>query len=263
MAIHYNFDERFAEGFLHKPHRVFGKKLKPFSTWHRLQLEWVNSRILTGGPTKWDVYAAVKICQSQYPDAADVETYKGIRAFVWKLRYLFTPWRKEAKKFFAYIDDYYSPPKLWGGKSSSKKKLAEAAHELYLVTNNPADLEAANRITQQVELEDGGENQIDDTLSAVAAYIKYTHRPPHEGWNMACGELAWITVALAKMEGAEIAVWTPLDEYHFQNHLKVRAKNIAEKAEEIAKENPEMPQEIVNALAPVKYWDEVCQKLTK
>ena len=257
---HYIFDERFAEGFLHKSHRVFGIRLKPFSTWHRLQLEWIDSKMLLGGGGKWDVYAAARICSSEYPVAADVTTPRGIRAIWWRLRYLFTPWKREAKKFYDYLDDYYSPPKLWGGKSSSKEKLAEALEELHAVTRDPAHAEAAARVRHQVALEAGMDKQIDDTLSSVAAYVKQTGRPPKEAWDMAMGELAWMTVVLAKMEGSEVNIWTPTDEHLFQQNLVARKERIAAKAEEIAKEHPEMPPHLVNALAPVKYWQEVIER---
>lgn len=261
MGSHYYiFDERFAEGFLHKPHRVFGIKLRPFSTWHRLQLEWIDSRVLLGKPGKWDVYAAAKICSSEYPHAADVSTLRGLRALWWHLRYFFTPMDKEAVKFYDYLKDYASPPKLWGGKSSAQKKLAEAYEELHAVTRNPDHARQAAQIRYEASLQDGQDNQIDDTLSSVAAYVHRTGRPPKEAWDMGIGELGWITVALAKIEGAEVNIWTPIDEEHFKKNLLVRQEKIAAIAEEIAKEDPGLPKEVVNVLAPVRYWHQVCDK---
>jgi len=257
---HYIFDERFAEAFLHKPHRVFGIKLKPFSTWHRLQLEWIDSKMLLGSPSKWDVYAAAKICSTDYPNAANVTTLRGVRAVIWKIRYLLTPWKKEVKRFYDYLDDYASPPKLWGGKSSSRKKLAEAYEELYAVTKDPDHARLASRTHYEASLQDAEEKQIDDTLHSVSAYVHLTGRSPKEAWDMPIGELGWMSVALAKREGAEINIWTPMDEEFFQKNLIQRREKIAIKAKELAKEHPELPQEVVNALAPVKYWQEVCER---
>lgn len=257
---HYIFDERFAEAFLHKPHRIFGRNLRPFSTWHRLQLEWIDSKMLLGNPSKWDVYSAALICQSEYPHAADVATLRGWRALWWHLRHLLIPWRKEVRKFYDYLEDYASPPKLWGGKSSSRKKLAEALEELYAVTKDPDHARLAAKTHHEASLQDAEEKQIDDTLASVASYVHLTGRPPKEAWDLPIGELGWMTIALAKREGAEINIWTPMDEEFFQQNLITRKEKIAVKAEEIAKENPELPREVVNALAPVKYWQEVCQR---
>lgn len=200
------------------------------------------------------------ICCSEYPHAVDVSTLRGLKALCWHARYLLTPWKKEISKFYDYLEDYSSTPKLWGGKSSSKRKLAEAIQDLYAVTKDPDHAQAAAKMLHEADLQDSQDKQIDDTLWSVSAYVHLTKRPPKEAWDMAIGELSWTTIALAKREGAEINIWTPMDEEFFQRNLITRKEKIAAKAEEIAKENPEMPREVVYALAPVKYWQEVCQK---
>jgi hypothetical protein len=262
---HYIFDERFAESFLHsaKPHSVFGVSLKPFSNWHRLQLEWIDSKVLLGGAQKWDLYLAARICSTEYPHVAPNPGRGNLHNSLWHLRHWHRNPSKELKAFYAYLEDFSAPPKLWGGKGSSMKKLSEAYEELHRITGNPSHLQGAREAAYQAFLQENQDTQLDDTLSQVAYYCKATGRPPVEAWNMPIGELAWMNIAFAKLDGGKIDIWTPMDEEHFQAHLLTRQQKIAEIAKEIERDRPEVPSRLSMPLAAVKYWQQVVDRTSK
>lgn len=259
---YYIFDERFAESFLHsaKPVRVFGFKLKPFSNWHRLQLEWVNSKILIGGAKKWDAYLAAKICTSQYPQKTNTTELGAVSSILWHIFVYFFNANKEISKLYDYIEDYNSPPKLWGGNGSSLKKLSEAYHDMFLITKDPDYQTSANKAAHDAFLQENQDSQIDDTLSQVSYYCKVASRPPKEAWNMPVGELAWMNVCFAKMEGGKVDIWTPMDEERFKENLKVRQQKIADIADELIKEHPNTPTPHATGLAAIKYWKQVIDR---
>jgi hypothetical protein len=256
---HYIFDERFAESFLHAPsHRVCGFKLKPFSCWHRLQLEWIDSKILLGGATLWDLYLAAKICSTEYPYSAQLREFGPIRSILWHIWSFRKDFVKEIHKFYAYIEDYNSPPKLWGGTGSAEKKLAEAFAELARATGSKEHAMLANQAAYRAFLAENQDNQIDDTLMQVAMYTKITGRPSADAWNMPSGELAWMNISFSKLDGGKVDVWTPMDEAEFQKHLIVRQEKIAEIAKELEEEHADdLRPELSMYYAAVKYWEQV------
>jgi hypothetical protein len=258
---HYIFDERFAESFLHASrHSVFGFKLKPFSYWHRLQLEWIDSKVLIGGATLWDIYLAAKICSSEYPHAAQLKELSSWKALWWHFRTFRKNATDELYRFYSYVADYNAPPKLWGGSGSADNKLAEAYSELARETGDKNFERRAQEVAYNAFLKESQDNQIDDTLIQVAMYSKVTGRPPREAWNMPSGELAWMNISFAKLDGAKIDVWTPMDEEQVQKHLIVRQQKIADLAKEMEVEHPEIPPDKSMYYAAVRYWQQVIEK---
>jgi hypothetical protein len=181
------FDERFVEAFYPRLpgsqcHRVFGRRLRPFCFWHKLQLELLDSPLITGGPVSlFDLDVATRICRTRYRERVTLPKVSTWNKWTWPLR-LRGNLAREAKKFEEYLGDYYSPPKFWP--------------------------------------KDGGEDnpQLDESLHFVLMVVKATGWPQEYVWEMPIGEVQWITAGLQVLEGAECLIWTPLDEEAFQRH---------------------------------------------
>ena len=256
----YLFDDRFAEAFLHAGcHRILGKKLKPFSFWHKLQLEWINSKMLLGGGEPWDLWLAVQICQSEYPTPAKLPPSKLSSAWQlwWNIRNCRTKWGKEQEAFQQYLSDYYSPPKLWSSCATSQQRLAEALEAHYLLTQDLADRSLALSARAAASLKEATDRQIDDSLEAIACYCKMAGRPPAEAWNMGIGELFWMNTVFYQMEGGKVEIWTPSDQMRFDRHLQKRAASITRIAQEMQAEHPDMSPELAASKAEVQYWTTV------
>lgn len=173
------FDERFAQAFLHnQTHKVLGKRLFPFCLWHKLQLEYVNSPVVAGGPVSiTDLFLAVAICRTQFPVIATLDVPKrGIKRTFWMLWAERVNIQRELAAFQSYCEDFCSMPKIEMAKKGEKMP------------------------------------DMDDTLSDVALYRKMTGSPRSEPWNIPVGELAWMNASFSRSEGADFSVETPLDE---------------------------------------------------
>jgi len=231
MAGRFLHDERYAEALFNlddprRPgwslHRVLGRPLRPFSMWHKFQLEYANSPFLTGGPvTVPDLELAVSICRSPYPIRGDFPRRSGLAKILWML------WAERVDVFTArdafheYLADYHSPPKLW--ETKSKK---------------------------------GGRRDVDDSLEEVTLYRSTTGCTLEEAWNKPTGMLLWENILHARRQGAEVKVFTPMDERAFAAQLKKRAETIERLTNEIMEKESLGPKE-ARAKAVKFYWDTV------
>lgn len=254
------FDERFAEAFLHeRPRRVMGMRLRPFSYWHKVQLEYVQSRVLLGGAGLWDAWVAAKICRTVYPQNAIFSArYSALWTLAW---YLCHGWRSAGRELAAlgeHLHDYASPPKLWSGKGSSKERLAEAVERLGQLTDDPLAAARAAQLRAEASM-DGKKRDMDDSLEQIALYTKMAGRPAEEAWNMPMGALLWYNACFMKMEGAEVPIWTPMDEAAFEAHKRKRASRLEKMAEEILAEAPHLTRDLARAQAGVRYWTQVVE----
>ena len=172
------FDESFIEAFVSKPggHRVLGKRLKPMSTWHVLQLQYVQSPLAAGGPVAWaDLWLAVRICRTSFPESVHAVPMASLR-----LRWA-RGWRRlsrEVAAFEAYAGDYMSNPEIQSEQTDTKS----------------------------MRLPD-----LDNLLQEVAMYRKMSACPREEAWNVPVGELSWMNTAWARMNGAKFSIITPLE----------------------------------------------------
>lgn len=257
----YIFDPRFAESFIHRsrPHVVMGKRLLPFCMWHKMQLEWIDSKILLGGAGKWDIWMAALICQSQYPVRADVKQLGNLQTIAWHIRTLRVDPRKELEALFDYIEDFNAPPKTWEGAGSARKKLAEAYRDLFLVTKDPAHEYEWAKANHYAAIAEGSDRQIDDNLESIAFYCKETGCDPATAWNMPMGELGWMNVCFQKFSGAKVDIWTPTDEMRFEEHVKQRTIKLYERAKEL-EDNEGIDPSLSFLTAQVRYWQEVVEK---
>lgn len=268
------FDERYAEAMLHRPggHVVMGKRLKPFCLWHRLQLEYVNSKVLLGGATLWDLWGACRICQTSYPERAEWGPWRPMWHFAWRVKYgvlsLLRPgyMKRQMDAFVAYYRDYCSYPKTWGGKGSAVGRLGEALVELGEALGDENVVREG--LARQADAQRMGEadRDIDDTLEKVGGMVKMTGLPPERVWNMPEGEMSWVFVAVAKAEGAKIEIWTPTHERMYEHHKAKRGERIAAVAEEIKARRTEAGEEqesdeITLKRAAVEYWEQVVQRV--
>lgn len=259
--MHFIFDERFAEAFFNDSpcRRVFGMRLQPFSYWHKVQLEYVQSKFLTGEePGRWDVWVAARICATRHPGNAQFRAkYSSVWYLLWHLRYGWRPLGPAVEAISAHIRDFASGPKLWSGKGSSKMRLAEAYAALSEATGDASLMQKAAEAERESVLEKGANRDIDDSIEQVALYMKHAGRSAEEAWNMPMGALLWYNACFLKMEGAEVPIWSPVDEAHFEAHKKQRFLKIKAMGEEIRAENPMLTAGIAFAMASVRYWEDV------
>lgn len=188
------FDERFAQAFLNlSSHRVLGKVLRPFSLWHKLQLEYANSPVLTGGEVRVpDLCHAVAVCRTSYPEIArSAVPARGIRRFLWMLWAERVNLQREKEAFDAYAEDYCSLPKIEAFKKGEKTP------------------------------------DMDDCLSDVSLYRKMTGSPRAEPWDIPLGELYWMNAAFTRSEGADFSIVTPLEEARKARLVAARDEKIA------------------------------------
>lgn len=218
------FDPRFAEAIFHRRegHRVIGKRLLPFSTWHKVQLEYANSPFFAGGEVNVvDLELAVGICGTRYPDFFFYREKNGWRKIAWMIWAERVNARLEARKFEAYLADYLSPPKLW---ETAKKKGQKPARR-----------------------------DVDDSIAEVAYYLAAYGGSPATAWDLPAGELQWMNVCAAKQSGADVRVWTPADERAFREHVKRREATLEKLAAEFMEKENLTPDE-AKKRANTHYW---------
>ena len=249
------FDEKFAEAFFHrkKCYRLFGIELKPFSYWHKVQLEYIQSRILLGGPGLWDYWLAAKVCSTQYPENVMFPAQYGKWwSLFWRLRHGGRSLLRAAREFSAYLEDYASPPKMWSGPGGSKKKLAEALSSLARLIGDESVAYEAH--CWDAAANAGPPRTMDDSIEQIAIFVKHAGAAPEKAWNMPMGALLWYNACFLQMEGVEVPIWTPADQAAYDQHALGRQQKIEKIADEIAEEQPNLTREILVALAAVKYW---------
>jgi hypothetical protein len=254
------FDPRFEEGFFHAaPPVLWGARLKPFSYWHKLQLERAQSKLLLGGVAEaWDIWVARQICRSQFPKIAKMpRNPNSVWYLWWKVCFGWRPTAKPLALLVEYVGDFASPPKMWAGKGSSKLRLAEAYAHLSRVTGDMGYMQKAAQA--EADSQEQKPRDIDDSIEQVALYVAKSGRPPAESWNMPLGELVWYNVCFLKQEGADVPIWTPRDEEAFERNKIERYHRIAKLAETMRDEFQGVSEGIVMANAAVKYWEKVVQ----
>lgn len=170
-----SLDLKFAESVLNLEHRVLGKKLKPFSLWHALLLEAIQSPIWIGKGvlTLSDLHSAVAICSNEWPK------FKLKAGALTVLRNTFLCGdrvEKESKKLVAYFNDYNSVPMLWTAEKNYKKEAQKC--------------------------------QLPMALDLVAWLVRHGFGESRS-WNMPIGLAHWYYIACAKQRGSDIDLVSP------------------------------------------------------
>ena len=188
---------RFTESWFNEPgdrqHVVLGRRLLPFSEWHRFLLLSIESPLLIpeAAPTLADVEVAVRICRSRYRTPLSrilparrsgrvAGWFRQIRA-VWLSRRFPLPTALAA--FDEYVRDYMAPPEFW------EKEPSGAAVVL---------------------------NKLPDSLSLVTSLIAGgSFQPDNEAaaWEMPLGKAHWYATAFAKQAGADLRLRTESDKF--------------------------------------------------
>lgn len=170
-----SLDLKFAESVLNLDHRVLGKKLKPFSLWHALLLEAIQSPIWMGkgSLTLPDLYSAVAICSNEWPKF----TLKaGTLTILCNTFLRGERLEKESKKLVAYFNDYNSVPMLWTADKTDKKEAPKCPLPM--------------------------------ALDLVAWLVRHGFGEARS-WNMPIGLAHWYYIACAKQRGSEIDLVSP------------------------------------------------------
>ncbi len=229
MEAHFVFDTRFAEAFLGTEHTVLGKRILPFCSWHKFQLEIINSPILLNEPCNLvHIEQAVNVCQTVYPNVARFRKCdRWYKRFIWFLRHRRFNLFREIRKFGDYLNNNSSGPKLWDKAKS----------------------------------EGGKEPDCDDNLEAVCYYMKHGGVGEKEAWMLPLGRLRWYNTVFSRMEGAQIDFWTPGDEVAFRAHVAKREEKLEVTAQEYHAAGE--PLESARERAKTEYWADVSRKLGK
>lgn len=160
----------FYEAFINIPHKVLGKRLKPFSLTHCLYLEAIDSpfmKVINGGEvniTRKDLELAVMICSSDDPMREISKAYNAKN-----IGMKFHSFKRGCTRFLSYLTDFVTVPELWDKTE--------------------------------------GENALNAPwiLSKATLLLTKTSMSLTEIWNMPLGELLWYTACIAEHSGvAEI-----------------------------------------------------------
>jgi hypothetical protein len=115
-------ETRFLEAWINREHTVYGYKLRPYSLGISIQLEAVDSPLITGRPPlPIHLLAAAQICAGQQPKPS-------------LARLAFHSYRSELAKWDAYIRDYSTGPSLYEEGGGSAGSRLNAPWQLSLVT---------------------------------------------------------------------------------------------------------------------------------
>lgn len=167
-------DERFAESWINSTHRVLGRKLRPFSLWHRFQLEILDSPILSGKKIEHlDLERACRCCQLQYPNPITA----GINGWSLRWRLAGRDFALEVQKFGTYLEDYFAPPKFL----PSIRKV----HQPEVIHPPP------------------------EAIRILSAVIDLTKWPENKIWDMPIGQAYWYAAGQWYQDGAELDFLTP------------------------------------------------------
>ena len=102
-------DKRLANSFFFDAHRVYGYTLEPFCLLHSLQLEALESPLVTGGKASpADLIVAAQVCASH-----DVRT--SYKRHPWRMAW--RSFEQELAKWDAYFDNCTSGPHLYSRPS--------------------------------------------------------------------------------------------------------------------------------------------------
>lgn len=199
MAVQFVFDDRFLEAIAHAEHRILGRRLHPYSTWHEFNLQAINSPFLTGeGISIKDCVALVRICSTQYRTGGPVPELRA--RWWWWPRLWRTRMSVLVREIEAYMVDYAVGPKFW---PNQHKALVEGG--------------------QAME-----DREIDELLEQVTWYEQNTRCGDEAAWNMPLGLLRWKNACFSKFQGADVQIWTPLHDELKKKNDKKREKMIAD-----------------------------------
>ncbi len=176
--------DNFLGAWVLDTHRVLGRRLQPYSLWHRFALEAIGSpfTVPDGRPLLGDLDVAVKVCRSRYPATDAASFFRVIKIhrpgkplpILAKLRFAYLLRRfdgpTEGTRFVAYVRDHLSPPKFWEQTGEGTQESSGAPPEV---------LSTAARLVA------GGFTE-------------------ERAWNMPIGKAYWYAATIARMNGVKV-----------------------------------------------------------
>lgn len=222
---HFVFDPAFLEAFENTAHCVYGLRLKPYSAWHRLCLESIDSPVLAGDPlTPLELYAAARVCSSSFGLVPDYGAPKNWwQRFKLRVALRRHGIAKEVNSFNEYLRDYESGPQYWPDEGSEGAVPSKCA-------------------------------EMDQVLELVAHVIRETGWDAATVWNLPIGQTRWYSAAFLKLSGVDVPFWTPQDAEQYKKHVAKREADLAAAAKDCA-EKEGITQEEARAKVDMAYWD--------
>jgi hypothetical protein len=180
-------DEKFAEAWVNADHRVLGRDLRPYSLWHQLVLQVIESPFLNGDGNLRDLDQASYVCSTHYGQPLDLR-HRHPLAIWWNVRRNFNTERAE---FLAYLDDYVQVP------------------EFTIVDDSPVG--PSRTLLGQPPV----------ILSLACKVIRWSGWTEQYVWDMPIGKVEWYAAMADRQEGVRVSFKTP-ESNEFLNELKAK-----------------------------------------
>jgi hypothetical protein len=169
--------------------KIFGKKLRKFSLWHRVLLRTIESPLVTGKMIMLkDLRTAVGICSQGYGNTRInkpwlipflIYTWATLRMILWPFRqgetYRQSALRKYAMRFVEYTGDYLQEPEYAIHSPESKAKKPEVPRG-----RPPSELET------------------------IWDVIRHTGWSEQYVWNLPIGKVNWYRAMALKVDGCDL-----------------------------------------------------------
>ncbi len=182
-------DSRFQEAWFNAPHRVLDRDLLTFSLERSVVLALIDSPFVSGDPdarcTLSELQFSVEVCSRDlgpiFGCRFNVTRWAKLKTLLWtsrcRLRYGSAEGLElECRKFIAYVNDYFSPPRLWTDKNGASTKLTAPwalSHAAFLIRNGFSERHA---------------------------------------WTMPVGQAMWYCMAISEQTGASVEAMTDDEE---------------------------------------------------
>ncbi|NDE16087.1 hypothetical protein EBZ80_14265 [bacterium] len=200
----------FHEAFVNGKHKVMGRSLRPFSLYHQLWLEVIESPLMDSRQkaTPADLEIATRVCAAGYDEAPRVLRKRRPVLFGW--RYGQKTFDREMALFAAYLRDFNAQPE----------------------------------VHQQMRQEKRGDvdtSAFPDTLAIACSLIRNGFSE-EAAWTMPIGKAVWYSCGFARAEGVDVQIKTA-QEKEFERRIKeeIAAGKIAHLSPSDIAWTPEMP----------------------
>lgn len=196
----------FQESFLHtEGHRVLGYRLRPFSLYHQLVLDAIESPVIQGNVpiSLIDLEIACRVCSTSFGGYRRAGKRAGFfrkLGFAWRIAT--TSLGAELRKFDSYFGDYVALPERHGGG-------APPSQDGKLYQDFPSPLSIASLLIEHGL--DGGDRA--------------------KVWETPLGEAHWWSTAFLRLAGGENDLITEHDKEFIEGLRKQREAEEAEKSE--------------------------------
>lgn len=117
------------QSILYQPPAVLGKSLKPFSPFHALVLDSIESPYMRGGnATPDDLITAVYVCSCSWSDRARILNGDKAELRKWGKDFCRADWQSEFDAFNLYLSESWTTPTTWKRGDGGTVKASGAFH---------------------------------------------------------------------------------------------------------------------------------------